>query len=112
VVHSGERYSLPFPLLVFTLRHKMTDSVLSISGCFARLRVPAVLLAAPNNGTEGQHLEDLAGSLRLPVGSSSLPQSHLGGESRGRASWRDELGESRRTEKKAERRLLGWDEQE
>lgn len=71
-MHSGERYSLPFTLLVFTLRHKMTDTVLSISGCFVQLRVPAVLLADPNSMTEGQHLEELAGSLPLPLGSSSL----------------------------------------
>lgn len=38
-------------------------------------------------------------SLSLPVGSSSLPQSHLGGESRGRPSRRDKLRESRRAER-------------
>lgn len=103
MVHSGKKYSLPFALLVFTLRHKMTDSVLSIPGCFVRLRVPAVFLAAPNNGTAGQHLEELAGSLPRCAGSSSLPKRHLDGESRGRASWRDKLGESRRAERKRQR---------
>lgn len=82
----------------------MTDSVLSILGCFLRLRVPTLLLAAPKSGTEGQHLEELAGSLPLPVGSSSLPQGHLAGESRGRASWRGELGESRRAEREKGRK--------
>lgn len=94
-MHSGERYSLPFTLLAFTLRHKMTDSVLSISACFVQLRIPAVLPAVPNSTTEGQHLEELAGSLPFPLGSSSLPHSHLG-----RASQRDEPGEKRREEKR------------
>lgn len=89
----------------------MTDSVLSISGCFVRLRVPTVLLAVPSSGTEGQHLEELAGSVPLPVGSSSLPQKHSGGESRREVSWGHsgeaswwKAGEKR--EKKAERRRL------
>lgn len=84
----GEVFA-PFTLHTFTLRHKMTDSVLSISGCFVWLGVSAVLLAAPNSGTERQHLKELAGSLPLPVGFSSLPQSHLGEESVGKASWRE-----------------------
>lgn len=58
----------------------MTDSVLNVSGCFVWLIVPAVLLAAHRSGTEGQHLEELAGSVPPAVG--RVPQSHLSGGSR------------------------------
>lgn len=103
-MHSGERYSLPFTLLAFTLRHKMTDSVLSISGCFVQLRVPAVLLADPNCMTEGQHLEELGRITASPPGLiQPAPQAFRKGIPK-RWAW----GEEKREGKAERKRPWSW----